>query len=140
MKYLGIDPGGTTGLALIEVVDKKMNILKLLKSKDPKLNDVRGLFDEADLVVCEDWRTRPREAQKGAFDYSPMNTVKLIGVIEERCLTLKKELVLQQPAIKPIGYSYANLNYKKGKQGMHIYDAVAHVAFYLVTHQLARPA
>lgn len=137
MKYLGIDPGGTTGLALITVNDKRAVLSIIRKSKSETLKDARDLFDEADVIICEDWKTRPKEAQEGAFNYSSMSTPRVIGAVQ--VLAEGKRFVLQQASIKPVGYGYANMKYVKGKQGMHVEDAIAHVMFFLVSSQLARP-
>lgn len=140
MNVLGIDPGGSTGLALIRVEDKVAKLVHVQKSKDPTLKDARKLFEEADVIVCEDWKTRPAKAKQGAFNYSSMPTARMIGAIE--VLSEGKMFVLQQAAIKPVGYGFANLHekYKKvPKSEEHVLDAIAHAMYYLVSRKLARP-
>lgn len=139
MIFLGIDPGKTTGLALIRVENKIPTLMTVRESKNPTLSQDRDLFELADLVIMEDWKTRPKKAMLGAFNYDPMITPRVIGAAELMSELCSCKVVMQQPAIKPVGYGYANLKYVPGKKGLHIQDAIAHVMYYLVSRSLSRP-
>ncbi len=139
MKILGIDPGHTTGLAMIELIDGKLSPIVWEESKDTTTEDYFYLLEQADVIVLEDWKTRPNKAKKGAFDWDPMITVRIIGALELQARKLKIPLVLQQASDKPVGYGLSNQVYKPGKKGMHKQDALAHAVFYAVKHQKALP-
>lgn len=139
MIALGLDPGKTTGVALIEVIEKRPTILDIQETKDVTLLAIKHLFEKCDVVVCEDFLVRPHKAKAGAFDWNDMVAPRVIGAATLLAQMFEKKFVLQQPAIKPVGYGFSNQTYKKGKQGMHIQDAVAHAVFYLVKNHLAVP-
>lgn len=139
MKLLCLDPGKTTGVAVLEINDKKPHPIYLDETKDVTLTDIAELFRAADLVVCENFLTRPNKARKGAFDWSDMVAPRVIGAATTLSKLYDVPLVLQSPAIKPTGYGFANLKYVRGKQGVHIQDAVAHGMYYAVKHQLCGP-
>ena len=141
MKYfLGIDPGGTTGLALVSVTDKKPTLVEVLASKDLTTIEYQWLLKKADLIITENFRLRPKNARDGSFDWSDMETPKIIGKLEMWAQLNDKTLVKQEPSIKPMGYGYCQMKYVKGKKGLHIQDAAAHAMFYLVTKNLALPS
>lgn len=140
MLILGIDPGGTTGIALLSIKDKKATLVEALESKDLSFIENNWLLIKADHIICEDFKVRPDMARKGSFDYNNMQTPQIIGSIKTLARLLEKEVVLQQPAIKPIGYGFAHLVYKAGKKGLHIQDAAAHAMYYAVKHNLCQPS
>lgn len=141
IKILGIDPGISTGLAMIHVDDKKMRLENAKVSEDQTAMDYYDWIKEADIVVVEDFLVRPKKAQQGAFDNSRMITVKIIGAISTLARINGKEIVLQPSSIKPIGYGFAKMKYFPGKRAEHIHttDAAAHVAYYAVRQNLALP-
>jgi len=139
MKILGLDPGGTTGIAVVEITNKVPNVILAKTSRDPLLKDIRHLFMECDVVVYEGWWTRKNDAESGAFNQSTMIAPQVIGVIETLIDLFEKKGVKQQAAIKPMGYSYSGLKYVKGKPGMHSQDAIAHAMYFAVNSRLSRP-
>lgn len=136
MNILGLDPGGTTGYGLISCKDNRATLYTAGSTRDQNLGEIQDLFEMADIVVCEDWKTRPKKAGSGAFDWNPMNTTRVIGAAETRSSILGKKFVLQQASIKPVGYGFANQKYTPGKKGMHTQDAIAHAMYYAVRNQL----
>lgn len=138
--YLGIDPGGTTGLALISVNNKIPTLVEVLESKDVKGIEFNWLIKKADLLIVENFKVRPAKARKGNFDWSDMETPRVIGSIQTLAQLSDKTVVLQEPSIKPMGYGYAHMKYVPGKKGLHIQDAAAHAMYYLVKNALALPA
>lgn len=129
MKLLSLDPGGTTGYALIEYDDNYFRItdsgqvpggLQGFLEWDSDFYEAIGL----DLVVCESFTLR--EGIYGA-DLSP---VYIIGALEARYDDT--EIVYQEPKLKPLcdddrlkkmGF------HERGKP--HRNDAVRHGIIYL---------
>ena len=140
MLILGIDPGGTTGVALLSINDKKASIEDAYNCKDIMEKRFRDLLAKADHIVCEDFKVRPGKARSGAFDYSNMHTPKVIGSIETLAKLLDKVVVLQQPAIKPMGYGFAHMKYVAKKQGTHYQDAACHAMYFAVKNGLCMPS
>ena len=136
---LGVDPGKTTGLGLIKVEGKKITLQTIRESKDVTCSDYLDLLQEADIVVIENFRVRPLKARQGSFDYDDMVAPRVIGALIAQASNLKKKHVLQEPAIKPVGYGWSNQRYVKGKKGQHIPDAVAHAVYYAVRTLKANP-
>lgn len=130
MKILGIDPGKTTGWGLVTFgEDGHHTAIKFGTSKDPNLLDILDLILEADHIVYENFFVRPNQARRGSFDWDPMVTPQVIGALKLLCHQHGKPISEQSPSVKPVGYGFASLNYKKGKKGTHEFDALAH-AFY----------
>jgi hypothetical protein len=141
INILGIDPGKTTGLAviLIDPETKKARIDHAGVSMDLTAIEYKDLLDAADYIIVEDFKVRPGKAKSGSFDWSPMETPKIIGSIQTLAALIGKKVVLQQPTIKPMGYGFANMNYVKGKPGTHFQDAAAHAMYFAVKQKLALP-
>lgn len=140
IKILGIDPGKTTGLAMLHIEDKKAKLDLAETSSDLTAVEYYDLLKKADFIIVEDFKVRPQKAQKGSFDWSQMETPKLIGSIQTLAALIGKKVVLQQPTIKPMGYGFARMIYKKGKPGTHIQDAAAHAMYYAVRQNLCSPS
>ena len=141
INILGIDPGKTTGLVvlLIDEEKKKATLDKAWTSTDLTGIEYNDDLKLADYIIVEDFKVRPGKAKGGSFDWSPMETPKLIGSIQTLAALLGKKVVLQQPTIKPMGYGFAHILYVKGKPGTHIQDAAAHAMYFAVRHKLALP-
>ena len=139
MKILGVDPGGTTGLAIIQIQDKKITPVWIGQSKDQSTKEYVQQIIEVDVLVVEDWKTDPRKSQRGAFSYDPMITTRLIGKLELLAEQHGKKFVLQPNSIKPVGYGFSNQVYVPGKKGMHQQDALAHAVYYAVRVLGANP-
>lgn len=132
-KVLGLDPGKTTGVALILIENDVIKPpLYFGETKDTTLLDIGELFLAADIIVIEDFKTRPKKARQGAFDWDNMIAPQVIGAAKVLAATHKKPWVLQQPALKPVAYGLANQKYVAGKKGQHRQDALAHAVYYSV--------
>jgi len=138
-KILGVDPGGTTGIALIQVIERRISPILWEGVRDVNDDYVSGLISQADVVVVEDWKTRPKKSRQGAFDWDPMLTARVIGSLETLCRIHKVKFHLQQASDKPVGYGLSNQVYKAGAKGKHKEDAMAHAVFYAVKHLHANP-
>lgn len=141
MIILGIDPGKTTGLALIEFdpETRKLVPLGIQESKDMEGIEWKDWVERADVVVVENFLVRPKKARQGAFDWDPMYAPRVVGSVKTLAKLYGKQLVSQEPAIKPVGYGFANQTYLPGKKGQHCQDAIAHAVFYAVKRLNALP-
>lgn len=130
-RILGVDPGESTGIALVvDGVVEKIGVLKgkealytFLRDKLPTLN--------LDFVAVEDYIQRPDNKVKGKShtEWTPQITAKYIGAITYAAELYGITVVEQQPAIKPQGYKFAGMKYVSGKKGTHANDAVAHAIY-----------
>lgn len=140
MILLGIDPGGTTGWAQAELQeDMEIKPINFGESKDITGQELIPMIDGSDIIVVENFLIDPRYARSGAFDYDDMIAPQVIGAIRTLCSQRDKEIVLQPASIKPVGYGYLGKKYRKGKKGMHKWDALAHLYYYAVKHLHALP-
>lgn len=94
--------------------------------------------DHIDAIICEDWRTRPAEESRHANTWSEQIPARIIGILMHEAWLRNIEFVLQQAAIKPVGYGMAGLTYKKGAKGKHMHDAVAHGVYWYMNKYLKR--
>jgi len=140
VNILGIDPGRTTGLAVLIIENKKATLDAAWTSDDLTAIEYNDFLKAADIIVVEDFKVRPGKAKAGSFDWSQMETPKIIGSIQTLAALIGKSVVLQQPTIKPMGYGFAHMIYVKGKPGTHIQDAAAHAMYYAVKHSLCSPS
>jgi len=140
IRILGVDPGKTTGLALIEVENKRMKLLETRASKDSLALDWLELLQAADLLAVESFQLRPNEARTGTFDWSNMIAPQVIGSIQTLAKMNGKEVVMQSPSTKPMGYAWSGQKYVAKKKGMHQQDALAHATYYAVKQLKALPA
>lgn len=132
MLILGVDPGKTTGFGLVQLEEKKLQLLGVRESRSEDLLDCKTWFEETDVVVCEAWLTRPNEARRGGFDWGVMYAAERLGSARTLASLYECKFVLQQPSQKPIGYAWANLKYVPGKSGTHQQDATAHAVYHAV--------
>jgi hypothetical protein len=139
VKILGIDPGKVTGLGMIEVDGKTIKLVSMRESKDVTCSDYLDLLQEADQIVLEGFLTRPKNARAGNFDWDDMVAPRVIGAVTALAHAFQKSLVIQQPAVKPVGYAWSNQRYVKGKKGQHVPDALAHAVYYAVRTLKANP-
>jgi len=139
MHLLGIDPGGTTGWATAELEDNVIHPTNFGESKDTTGLELQPLLQEADIIIVENFLIDPRFSRSGAFDYDDMIAPQMIGAIRTLCSQLGKEIVLQPASVKPVGYGWLGKKYRKGKKGMHKWDALAHIYYYAVKQLHAQP-
>ena len=139
MIILGVDPGKTTGLAMIQVEEKKISLLATRESKDTTALDFLDWIQQSDVVVVESFYVRPKKARTGAFDWDQMIAPQVIGSVTTLTKSQGKVLQMQPPGIKPVGYGYSNQKYVKNKKGLHQQDAVAHAVYYAVHRLHALP-
>lgn len=143
IKLLGIDPGKTTGWAQAEL-DVATRVIKPLNfgdSTDPTGLELLEMMKESDYIIVENFLVDPRYARSGAFDYDSMIAPQVIGSIRTLAAQIGKEnqIAMQPSSVKPVGYAWLGKKYKKGKKGMHRWDALAHIYYYAVKNLRALP-
>lgn len=139
MKIMGIDPGKTTGIAIIDIEHGKIRPIYFAECKDETLFDIQHLFGEVDLIVCEKFDIDPKFARAGKLDGDNMPAPRVIGAATLLAKMHKTRFELQSRTIKPVGYGLSNQLYQKGKAGMHNQDALAHAVFFAVKYLGALP-
>lgn len=137
MKLLGVDPGYSTGIAVMEIPEDI--IIHPNKPFHKHLLDTRtlegyikykDLLEEInpDVVVIEDYRLYPSVAQAKSWD--KLIEVRILGVIEYLTKELNKNYILQPPADK-FFYTDKILKQMKLYQKIrHENDAIRHILHY----------
>lgn len=138
-RIIGIDPGHSTGWAIIEIMDKKMTPINCGVMNPFSVSEMNGLIAQVDIVVIENFRPREKETARGAFIGRENTTSEYIGKIETIAELLGKRCVRQEPSVKPVGYGWTNQTYRPGKKGTHFQDALAHAGYYAVQKLGASP-
>lgn len=130
-----IDPGTTSGFAIF-IKGKVANFGELKKDQIFIWLDRQN----PDLFVVENYRIRPRTFRgKQTRTWDNPFALRILGAVESQCQIKEIPLVIQEPAIKPIGYGFLNMPYVKGKKNVHHLDAIAHGAYYFVKHEGVSP-
>lgn len=120
MRILGIDPGKTTGVALI----RNGNFIRGEETRGYQ-ETISWIFDEhPDVVVIEDFQIRPRKPSL----YHP--SIRMIGVVEYVCQMCQTPMIIQSPSILRL-----TLNAARGlSKSPHICSAAAHAMYYWRKH------
>lgn len=136
---IGIDPGGTTGVAVMALSDDSYKLLEVLQLKDPDtvwepLYDLIAKYhDKYDDVytICESFEIRPDV-------YDPDETPKYIIKDLERYVQPHFEINYQQASLAKVGVPPAKQGrpdrlksfglYQRGMR--HSNDAVRHIVAY----------
>lgn len=141
MIILGIDPGKTTGWAVISVSDRTITPLAFGNTKDMQLIEIKLYIDEADIIVYEGWRTFKKHAESGRLNYQTVPAEQVIGSLKTLLRLRKEQPVLHEnlSGLKPVGYGWAGMKYTPGKKGMHWQDALAHAVHFAVDKRGAKP-
>lgn len=143
MKILAVDPGKNNGVALGEIIDSKITLRYAgVLQPDKYYEFLQKIIREelpVDEIVLEDWKTRPKEARAGAFDFDTMLTARMIGATDFVGFLLGIPVILQQASIKPVGYGYSGQKYVKNAQNRHHLDAAAHLIYRAVAHYKCVP-
>lgn len=139
----GIDPGGTTGFVHIEIgEDRKIVSKNACEMKPAQVMSWYGemlSFEMPAILVIEDYIIDPKTH---GYDHQGDKGValRLLGAAQLLCqVNPNLTYVPQWNFRKPLGYGYSGKVYVRGKRGQHIQDALAHVMYYAVSHNLTDP-
>jgi len=126
MRILAIDPGGTTGLVVL-------NDTRILWYGQRRLT-LGAMYHvlqrmKPDQVVCEDFRIYPSHA--ATFTWARLFTVRLIGVIELYCEQTATPITLQMAATAKQFIAARNINIR----GEHARSAAQHGLYFLYRHR-----
>lgn len=120
MRILAIDPGGTTGYAVLE--DGKPTHMGQIDSSDI-LRWINSLT-KPDVLILENYRVRP-----GHKRWDETQPSQLIGAFKLKAAEWGIEPVMQEPAIKPVGYGWMRAKFGITDKN-HMLDALAHSIYY----------
>jgi hypothetical protein len=145
MIVLGVDPGEHIGYAKVDfdLPTKKMSVLDFGfqpfgTNSNLAAKFLRATSEGVELFVVEEYIVNPKvyghdhQGDKGV-------ALRQIGMLEMRSVEIGAELVLQMPTVKPPAYGFLGKKYQRGKKEQHGWDALAHVAYYLVTKRQMHP-
>jgi hypothetical protein len=135
IKITALDPGKTTGWAVIYVKDKTVTLGPFGETKDMTLVDIKEHLQNATVVLYEGFWIRPDKSRQGSFDWNQMPAPQVIGSLLTLCKLFEVPVVKQQPGQRIPGYGYLGLTSRK----RHYEDALAHAMFYAVTKLQALP-
>lgn len=139
--YLALDPGDNTGWATFDASGNLVN-----QGLSPSHAGREGLykllqewhqFEKLKIIICEDYLLYPWKGKEQSW--SPMDTVRVIGVIEYWCFLTGRQLVLQNASIKSQGYRYAGMKETKNKLASHAENAYIHGVYYLQKFGIRKP-
>lgn len=132
---IALDPGTTTGFAVF--ILGKVAIFGEIKK-----DDIFSRIDKQipDVWVIENYRVRPYSFKgKQTKTWDNPFALQVIGAVRAHGQRNKTPVIIQEPAIKPIGYGYLNMPYVKGKKNVHHLDAISHGAYYFVKEEGVTP-
>lgn len=142
MIFYGLDPGVTTGYAKVRIEeDREWHIEDVAHWNQERTMTFLHLLntDRSEWrLIVEDYIISPRihghshEGDKGI-------ALRIIGAAELVKVEFPERVEFQLPLRKPTGYGFVGRKYERGKKGQHMWDALSHVGYYVVTHGFAEP-
>lgn len=140
MIFYGFDPGGTTGYCKVEIRERIFRPLSVEElSFDQTLEWCESIIEigtlEPSMIVCEDYIINPK-VQNYSHQGDRGVPMQLIGALKLTALATGMDLFLSPNTNKPAGYGYLGGQYKRGSQGRHIQDSLAHVMWYAVQQRI----
>lgn len=125
MRLLSLDPGGTTGYAIIDYFDNQVELLESGQISDGLTGFIaEWRYLKYDVVVCESFTLRP------SVKFPDLSPVYIIGALE--VLSSQYPIVYQPPSSKPLCTDTVLKRlgmYQVGKP--HANDAIRHGIIYL---------
>lgn len=138
--YLGIDPGETTGWALLR---PQMVIAPIgpggrwqgpVKGLEPLTHFLEALPEIPDAIIFERYVISDLTRMQNSGE---IPTIQAIGIVKSYAFRNKIKLVDQLRTVKKQGYGWTPHNKKPGAKAVsHERDAEAHVAYYQVMNGL----
>lgn len=131
MLMTAVDPGNTTGWAMFDG-SQVVNVGQL-KWEEEFFTWLQE--QHPDVWVVENYRIRPASMNKGksnfAHQWSSVIPAQVIGAIQYRAYQTSVEVILQEPAVKPLGAKMGGMTYTTNVKGQHGQDALYHGMYYL---------
>ncbi len=121
--HYAFDPGGTTGYAVSDERGKLVDYGQLRKGE---LMVFLDQLKDPTFILAEEFLIDP----KHNFSYNPMETIRILGMLEYSAHVLQVPFILQSRTIKSIGYKWAGLPVPKDHSLSHQTDAWAHLVYY----------
>lgn len=126
MRLLSLDPGGTTGYAVMEYTSEDVRLVESGQISD----GLEGFISEwregqrYDAIVCEDFILRP------SVKFPDLSPVYIIGALE--VLARAYQITYQPPSSKPMCTDTVLKRLKMYQVGKpHANDAIRHAIIYL---------
>lgn len=136
LRIFAVDPGGTTGFALIEGA-------KVIQAGEIPTADFHNWLAEevpSDIqyLIVEDYKIRPERLTHANHAWASGLTIQLIGALKFWAHLNEVTLVLQQAYIKATASGWTGLPYnpKSPVQNQHAYDAAMHGVYFLIKKKL----
>jgi len=135
---LGIDPGITTGYAIVQGPHDSPAWFTLPKVGSVRITKVGKKYvfdkfyelldalpwDKLTHVVCEDFIMRPGFREQ---NWTSLETAKMIGMVMRECHTHSTPCIIQQPNLKRVGERLSGLKRKSDSDPTrHYIDAANH--------------
>jgi hypothetical protein len=139
MKWLSVDPGGTTGYCLWkdnEHLDGgQIELWEFADAVWAGLEYGEAPFAGIERMVIEDFRIYPWEAKNLSWD--PVRTARLIGALTFMCRVKGLELVFQPAKIKEQAIAMGGNEHgiSPVHENRHFIDAYFHGIYYLNTKE-----
>lgn len=126
MRFIALDPGASTGYAEFEdAYPVEAGVLKFGDEFNDWLDN-----QHPELWVVEDYIVRPQNVAGYGHQWSKGEALQIIGAVKFHARSRMIPLILQQPSIKPMAAKMSGLEYKKGKKGVHMNDALLHGSYF----------
>lgn len=135
---VGIDPGGTTGVAVFDITEGEFKTLLQIPYDDIMRYGLMSVNDfimsgSVERVIMERFSLYPKQAK--ALSWNTLPAVKVIGVVENLCSMLHIPLVTQPASVRKAIPGKAIRETKLNKLGRglpHARDAGRHVLWFLL--------
>ena len=129
------DPGEGTGFALLAEDGATLDT-GITRTRE-ELYDLLSRLPRVEKVVMEDYSLYQHKAL--AQSGSKLETVRVIGVIEEWAHRHKAELILQPASILPIAKLWSGIKPKGAHRDNHHVSALLHGFYYLQKNGYIKP-
>lgn len=138
MRIAGVDPGGTTGMVLIELFPRD-EPRDFICYEAKQVSDISGLLRtlgewNPDIIVIEQFNLYPWKAK--SLSWSDMTPSQVIGAVKAWCVDKNVQLVEQPAAMRKQGRLYSQQLERSPlfKARPHAKDALRHAIWYVVNH------
>lgn len=138
IKYVALDPGKDIGWATFDGTGEviRFGTIRKDEGREGLYNFLKEL-PKGITVIVENYLLFPDKAKAQYWD--PMETVRVLGVLEFYCYLAGSTLIQQPSNIKPIAYMWAGITPAKNHRFSHQLDAMVHGIYYLQKNGIRKP-